>query len=275
MRVRWLLGIAVSLLFLAGSGVAEPASVSVAYAAQGVAIDPADATWKQARQTTLALTPQIIVPPNGGGSVNSVNVRAMHDGEWMALRLDWADATADREVGSATFRDAAAVGFPLMQSDPLPSPFMGDTEHPVGIWQWSADLEADAHAQGGFAKRYPHTPGVWYFPQDASVHRDVQAWRGVDPVMEFVATGFGTLTRRPTSNVQAASGHAKGRWNVVLRRRLETGDPNDAAFRPGETTQLVVAIWDGDAREVNGRKAVTLNWVPLVLAPTVAGDAAD
>jgi hypothetical protein len=59
----------------------------------------------------------------------------------------------------------------------------------------------------------------------------------------------------------------------VVRRRLATGDPKDAAFKPGERTGLIVAVWDGSQAEVNGRKSVTLNWTPFALDPTVVSDA--
>jgi DMSO reductase family type II enzyme heme b subunit len=273
MRAWGILGAAVLLVFATASEAQKP-SIRAAYAPAGVAVEPGDPAWRQAPSATLSLMAQAIVPPIGGGSVSSVTVRAMHDGQWVAFRLDWADATPDREVGADTFRDAAAIAFPLAWSDPPPSPFMGDPEHPVTVWQWTADLEANARAQGGFADRYPHTEGVWYFPQDAVVHREVKAWRGTDPVTEFVAKGFGTLQRRPTRNVQAISAYEDGRWKVTVRRRLSTGDPNDGSFRPGELTQIIVAIWNGSAGDVNGRKAVTINWVPLVFQPTVGADAA-
>lgn len=250
-----------------------PPAIRVTYRSAGVPTAPGDAAWKEAPETRLTLTPQIIIPPNGGGSVPAVSVRGLHDGEWLALRLEWADASADREVGVDTFRDAAAVGFPIADADPPPSPFMGDAEHPVGIWQWTADLEATALGRGGFAERYPHTEGVWYFPQDASVKREVQAWRGTDPVVEFVATGFGTLTRLPGTGVRATSEHTGKRWAVVLTRRLATGDPKEASFLPGERTAIIVAIWNGAMGEVNGRKSVTLAWTPLVLDATVSADA--
>ncbi len=110
---------------------AEPATVSAEFIREGVATRPDDAVWKRMPETKLTLTQQLISPPVGGGSVKQVAVRAMHDGEWLAIRLEWADATADRSVGVETFRDAAAVGFPLAESDSPPSPFMGDPEHPV------------------------------------------------------------------------------------------------------------------------------------------------
>ncbi len=42
-----------------------------------------------------------------------------------------------------------------------------------------------------------------------------------------------------------------------------------APFRPGEATHLIVAVWDGAQRDVNGRKSVTLGWTPLALDATV------
>ena len=260
------------LWVMGGPAMAQPSGVRAAYTTAGVPLQPDDPAWSRAPEATLALFPQLIAVPNGGGSVTAVSVRALHDGAWLAIRLEWADETADRSVGVDSFRDAVAVGFPAREIEGLPVPFMGDAQHPVNIWQWSADLEADASGRGSFAERYPHTEGVWYFPQDADVSREVQHWRGMDPVVEFVAVGWGTLERRPVRNVFGAGVHAKGRWRVVLRRRLATGDPNDAPFRPGEATHLIVAVWEGAQRDVNGRKSVTLGWTPLALDATVQAD---
>jgi DMSO reductase family type II enzyme heme b subunit len=236
----------------------------------GAASDPRDPAWDGVPAATLDLAEQMIVPPVGGGSVRQVEVRAMHDGEWLALRLVWADASADRAVGVDAFRDAAAVGFPVGEA--LPSPFMGDPEHPVAIWQWAADLDAEAAGRGDFAERYPATEGVWYFPQDAAVRREVTAWRGSEPVAAYTAVGFGTLARRATHEVRGSGRHAEGRWAVVLRRRLATADPAEPVFAPGTATQLIAAVWDGARREVNGRKSVTLMWIPFALDPEGDGD---
>jgi DMSO reductase family type II enzyme heme b subunit len=262
------------VLFLAAAAGAQPVEVRAAYVPEGIASQPNAVAWAEVPESVLILSGQIVIPPIGGGGTTEMRVRAMHDGEWLAIRLDWADPTVDRDVGVDTFRDAAAVGFPLGGPDPLPSPFMGDAEHPVAIWQWTADFEANARGQGGFAERYPHTEGVWYFPQDAVVRREVQAWRGTDPIIEYRAVGYGTLSRRSGGSVAAQSARGKDRWTVVLRRRLQTGDPQDPAFKPGESTQLLTAVWNGSGSEVNGRKSVTLVWNPFLLDATVAADAA-
>jgi hypothetical protein len=246
-----------------------PTEVHVAYVPEGAPIRPDDPKWNQAPEFVMTVMRQMILPPHGGGSIPKVSIRAIHDGTELAFRFSWADPTPNREVGGDAFRDAVAVGFPTRETDTLPAPFMGDAEHPVNVWQWTADFDANAQGQGEFAARYPHTEGVWYFPQDYSVTREVTAWRGTEPVIELTAAGFGTLERKVSQNVFGLSDYKKGHWRVVLRRELSTGNPGDTHFRAGEKTHLIMAVWDGAQREVNGRKSVTITWTPLLLDTTI------
>ena len=73
----------------------------------------------------------------------------------------------------------------------------------------------------------------------------------------------------PTST---SSGDAPPCVAAPVLRRLSTGDPEDASFLPGETTSFILAVWDGSAGDVNGRKSVTLAWTPLALDATKAAD---
>ena len=239
-----------------------PAGVRVVFVRDGVFASPGDPAWQGIPEATFDLSAQQITPPVGGGSIAKVAVRAMHDGEELAIRLEWADASADRGVGVDTFRDAAAVGFPVGRPKTAPSPFMGDPDNPVVIWQWAADFDANAEGKSRFGARYPHSEGVWIFPQDLAVRRQVRGWRGTDPVIEYIAKGFGTLTPRTGRSVEGTSEYGRGRWSVVLRRGLASDNPEDATFLPGETTPLILAVWDGASDEVNGRKAVTYAWIP-------------
>jgi hypothetical protein len=264
MKIRSLF--AASLLLLAQGGTAAPLDeVRVVFVRDGVFVSPVDKAWAAIPETTYDLQAQQITPPVGGGSITKASVRATHDGEEMAILLTWVDATADRGVGVNTFRDAAAVGFPIGRPNPAPSPFMGDAEHPVVIWQWAADFDANAEGNNRFGERYPHSEGVWIFPQDIGVRQKVRAWRGADPVIEYIARGFGTLTPRLDASVEGISDYRDGRWAVVLRRKLTTSNPIDAVFVPGESTSLILAIWNGEQKEVNGRKAVTYAWIPAKL----------
>ncbi len=259
-----------AIVLWAGAGSAEePPGILAAHVPEGVPFRPDDPKWNQAPEFVMTVMRQMILPPHGGGGVPKVSIRAIHDEKELAFRFSWDDVTPNREVGVDTFRDAIAVGFPTREMDTPASPFMGDPEHPVNVWQWTADFDANSQGQGGFADRYPHTEGVWYFPQDYSVTREVTAWRGTEPVIELTAAGFGTLERKVSQNVFGLSQYKQGRWQVVLRRELSTGNPEDTLFRAGEKTHLIMAVWNGSKGEVNGRKSVTMMWTPLLLEATV------
>jgi DMSO reductase family type II enzyme heme b subunit len=67
------------------------------------------------------------------------------------------------------------------------------------------------------------------------------------------------------TDVEGSSEYKRGRWSVVLRRKLETSNEDDPVFIPGRSSSLILAIWNGDKKEVNGRKAVTYQWIPAKL----------
>ena len=113
------------------------------------------------------------------------------------------------------------------------------------------------------------TSSVFGIPQDDAVDREVRGWRGQEPVTELSATGFGTLARRATQSVSGMGRNAKGEWQVVLRRDMNTGSPDDTMFRPGSGSFLILAVWNGSNREVNGKKSVTLRWTPVAIEPTL------
>lgn len=222
---------------------------------------PGDAGWESVPALEVSLMGQMIAPPVGGGAVETVTVRAVHDGEWLTVLMEWPDATVDDAVGVDRFRDAVAVGFPLGAGLET-SPFMGDAEHPVAIWQWTANGDAAARGEGKFDEDYPATEGVWYMPHDHVVADANDEWRGHLAVDSFLARGFGTLERAPSESLSGAGERGAGAWRVVMRRRLSEEGP---AFSPGEETHCILAVWDGGAGEVNGRKAVTLVWTPFLL----------
>ena len=264
------------LLTLALGASANTDEVRVVFVRDGIFANPTDTAWDMVPETTYSLQGQLITAPIGGGSVTRISVRATHDGDEIAFRLQWPDPSADRGVGVDTFRDAVAIGFPVGRPNVLPSPFMGDEEHPVVIWQWAADFDADAEGRSRFGERYPRVEGVWIFPQDLSVRRMVRGWRGADPVIEYIAKGFGTLTPRMDTAVEGISSYERGQWSVVLRRKLKTSNSVDPVFTPGSATSLILAVWNGEEKEVNGRKAVTYQWIPAALegigSPTAKAD---
>lgn len=239
----------------------QAVSVRAVYRAQGIAAAPDDAAWSAIEPSAVSLMEQMIVPPIGGGSVKLLQVKAMHDGKWFAMRFEWQDESAERAVGVDAFRDSVAVGFPTKASATPPSPFMGDAANPVTIWQWTANRDADAKGEGEFDARYPKTDGVWYFPQDKGASAKVKGWRDAAPVQAYEAKGFGTLAKTENGSLQGTGVYSDGKWSVVMKRKLSDAP----SFKPGASSQMIFAVWDGAKREVNGKKAVTMTWLPLVL----------
>ena len=250
----------ITSLVLCSLSVAQAGTVT-AERISSVPIEPGDTAWDSVESADLMLSSQMIAPPVGGGAVGQVNVKAVHDGTWLSVRLEWSDPSVDQAVGVDRFRDAVAVGFPVT-NEPT-SPFMGDAAHPVAIWQWSANHQANNDGKGQFADDYPKSDGVWYADHDAAMSVRVHRWRGVEPAEHFVAEGFGTLRPEPEDSLAGMGQWVDGTWTVVLRRHLT----NSAlpSFQPGGSSQMIVAVWDGDSKEVNGRKSVTLNWTPVTL----------
>ena len=73
------------------------------------------------------------------GKVRAVAVRAAHDGERLAVRLEWADEVQHTEFADRMFPDGAAVIFPTAADASLAT--LGNAEAKVNSWFWRADLD--------------------------------------------------------------------------------------------------------------------------------------
>jgi hypothetical protein len=230
--------------------------------------------------------------PNGGGSVQEVEVSSIHNGETLFFYVTWSDATKnDRAIKHEQFRDAVGFMFPIDIVEISPrtpfSPRMGDRGKPVNIWHWKADWERDLHAEGGYEHmedQYPNmftdfdfNPNPDYF--NKKVHDSVPLMAGgiaagsmlSNPrqrtVEDLNAIGFGTLTSQTHQDVNGTGYWSDGEWHVMVYRPLMTPDGNDVQFVPGEKTYFNMAVWNGEEGDRNGLKSVSIRWRPLKLEP--------
>lgn len=267
----------VILLAFLGSLVAHAQAVKLTakFTEQELSTDPNAAVWAQAPAVTVTLGPQQIVPPFGGGAVKELQARALHNGRQIAFLLEWADATKDMESAQTDrFSDAVALQFPY-QRDAQPSPFMGDVQNAVNIWQWQASWQRDID-EGGLAdvdRAYP--PYADEVPYGIYVGRDVGNWRSQrdhkTPIENLIAQGYGTLTHQEQQHVLGKGIWENGRWKVVFLRALQTGLAGDASFSVGQKLSVNFAVWDGSSQERGARKSVSLFWHELQLEPLPAG----
>lgn len=281
--------IAGALALLAATAHAQ-ALRATRFAQPGPLLDPAAAVWRSAREVAVPLLPQVVTTPtNPDAAVKAVKVRAVHNGQWLALRLEWPDPTKNDLLYTDRFGDQAAVQFPLPGKDgALASPMMGHKGARVNILQWRAafqrDVEqAERHGQGAYAhapsqlrELYPNAL-VDLYPDQVLRATDARPYLGalgmdnpvsharLTPVLDQMAEGWGTLTVKPEQLADGRGAWANGAWKVVIALPLASGSANSPQLAPGAKTMVAFAVWEGANSEVGARKAWSA-WVPLELA---------
>jgi mono/diheme cytochrome c family protein len=248
---------------------------------------PDDGAWRLARPVNLHLMPLWWRTDRP----EELTVRALHDGETLALLLVWADATHDHTaMRPQDFRDAAAVEFSLTPDPPFFA--MGAAGQFVNIWMWKSERQADLEpAFQDLEKVYPNLgidsyPNLLILPMEQSTRQAltlksdptfVTGWGAgnivSDPTRpsaaeDLVAQGFGTLRARPRPDqtVEARGAYGTGGYRVVLRRVLAGRGEQAVTLAPGITVPVAFAVWNGSAGDRDGKKSVTI-WQDLVLEP--------
>src|SRR5215207_9783406 len=115
---------------------------------------------------------------------------------------------------------------------------MGQASSRVNIWQWKAQLEANARASEG-AVAFNGTRNL----TSNGICRAVDT-EGVHPV--------------------ANSTWQDGRWYVIFSRALAPADEGTAPLVAGVPTNAAFAVWDGGLGETRGMKAVS-TWTPVTI----------
>lgn len=225
---------------------------------------PFDDFWDRVPEVEVPLSAQQTTPPKGGRRL-TIRARAVHDAERLYMLVEWPDGSADRSLArTQDFTDAAAVQFPAIGGQQVPSFCMGDPNASVNIWQWraSSQLDLEAGFQGSVRTPYPNTVVDRYpFGKDELYHpgryleNPVSEAEPRSAVENLVAGGFGSLTPDPNPVVTGWGEWRDGTWRVVFSRPLEVGREGNVRFAPG-LTDVAFAVWDGAAEERDGMKSV-------------------
>ncbi|MBT4046471.1 MAG: c-type cytochrome [Rhodospirillaceae bacterium] len=212
--------------------------------------DPGDPAWNGAAPMDMRLAGQVVAAPRWQNpSVEMVTVQALFNEKDIAFRITWDDPFKDikhddaqafnpnelAKVGGMTsyveandmvpraldtFRDSVALQFPVKapQGTKKPHFYRGSSSDQVHLWVWKADLDA-ANGQG---------------------------------TQEGNARGWKQPIKAQKEDGQQVMGKAtwdQGRWTVVMKRPLQTGDKNDVQFQKGIFTPMSVNAWDGSNGE--------------------------
>lgn len=245
--------------------------------------DPASPAWQDAIEHRARLMVQDVTEPRlTKPGVELVQVRALHDGQWIVVRLEWEDATADMVPDVGRGSDAAAVQFPLTGGPDVPDPAMGQRGKAVQIcyWQaaWQADLDrAESGAGDRIAALHPNL-AIDHYPFEANPAAKAEMERRYapaqaagnpvttqssrTPVQELIAEGFGTSTAASSQRADGRGAWNRGRWVTTIAKPL--AEDGLASLRVGAKTYVAIAIWDGAARHAGARK-MRSGWIPLLV----------
>jgi dimethylsulfide dehydrogenase subunit gamma len=155
-------------------------------------------------------------------------LRAATDGKKLYLRMRWTDSSESTATSRTDFADGAAVQFALgdaaADGSPTTSFMMGAANGPVNIWYWKA-----GQAQ----------------PQN------------------LAAGGFGSTTRLDPAGLTSTSVYrSSGEWVVVFSRPLDSEGEHQVPLGNGKAS-LAFALWQGDKKQRDGLKHVSMGWVAL------------
>jgi cytochrome c oxidase cbb3-type subunit 2 len=240
--------------------------------------DPGADAWKRAESAGLALMPLWW----RNDRPETVNVQALHDGEHLAVRLSWSDATRnDLVLDQQGFSDGCAVQLSAGTDPPFFG--MGDALGRVNIWHWHAswqrDLDEGAPSLGYLHRNAPTgnlansgAPQDELFSTGAAAGNPVSQVGHRNPVEDLNAQGQGTISSQPGLKHDAEGegrwrpllDSATGEWSVVFLRAIRGSGEDDVAAQPGERVSIAFAVWDGAAGDRNGVKSVTI-WHELQL----------
>jgi len=243
--------------------------------------DPGADAWKDAQPSLVPLVAQQIAQPFlEEAGVAELDARALHDGNELALLLEWDDDNVDDLDGIHRYHDAVAVQLPTKSGATPPALTMGAPGTPVHVLQWRATWQRDIDSGGktGVDQIYPEVvhdvmPDDVLPPRTAAYY-----WVGrkagnplsqklrTTPVEEIVAEGFGSVTHLPHQTARGHAVNSGGRWHVVVAvptARTGVGEP----LRPGSTWPVAFAVWLGSESNRGARKQIA-DWQTLTLEAT-------
>ena len=255
-----------------------------AYVTQELPIgDPESPLWDSAPAAEVPLSGQNITAPfNIDATIDTIRIRSLHNGKWIAFQMEWDDASKDLGGGSNDYRDSVALQFPVHGGEPFVC--MGFVDSEVNILHWRADFQRNIEDgplsitdifPNADANTYPLATDIT-FTSGRATGNPISASEKRSPVEDLTASGFGTLESQEQVDVTGWGAWDGDKWSVVIARPLVTSDLLDTQFEVGEEAPVALAVWNGDNQEVDGKKSVSA-WVNVALddIPGAAGPSGD
>jgi len=240
----------------------------VAHRVDELPLSPTDERWSAFEETPVVLAP--LRTGRQGSPILSAHVGARHDGERVAVRVRWADASGNLRIYSdLPAPDACAL---QLSADEYPRLFgMGSGTHRTSIWHWKALRLSEVAGGLDLLDHVPHAFAETFRGEirtDVPVYQPSASLPFVSETVESMrASGIGRLAADEDAGaIDARPSWVDGEWSVVFSRPCEPASHVDLALRPGTHLNVALAIWNGSAGDRGARKSISI-WQVLELEP--------
>jgi DMSO reductase family type II enzyme heme b subunit len=246
--------------------------LTVTHVEDEIRADPKSPVWKNIPSKVVHLLPL----NSRKRPIVRIKFKGIINDDGVAFLLEWEDETSNKSSSRhEDFKDAVAIEFALgsviLHEHGHNEPFfgMGNRGKVVNIWQWRADWQQDIETKEEleYATEDMDMDGM-IFGGEVNPVDSINPFRE-QPVEEMNAEGFGTLTPQPLTkqNVEGKGIWEDGKWKVAFYRPLDSLNRWDIKFDRKIPILVAFAIWDGEYRDIDGRKTVAM-WQRLFLPKT-------
>jgi len=239
--------------------------------------DPADPLWEALQPQYVGMASQIIQPPRHFlRTVDDIRVRSLFNEKEVAFLFEWNDRTESHlDPAKEAVYDAKRISsesFPLInttgythENDEVEGPLKGVNPEDVGVYN---DGVAIQFAQAWQNLPQPEKP--YFIHGDTKRGTDIWKWESDGVAKELEGHGLESVAVRDSKNVTISSAKwTDGRWQVVMKRALQTEDKEKGAqMEVGKNIPIVFFAWDGDAGERDGKMALSTYYY-LMLEPPI------
>ena len=239
--------------------------------------EASDPRWNALQPQYVGMASQIIQPPRHFiRTVDDIRVRSLFNDKEVAFLFEWNDRTESHlDATKEAVYDAKRISseaFPLInttgithENDEAEGPMKGVNPEDVGVYN---DGVAIQFAQAWQQLPQPEKP--YFIHGDTKRGTDIWKWESDGATKELEGHGLEDVVVRDSKNVTVSGAKwTDGRWQLVLKRPLQTDDKEKSAqLEVGKNIPIVFFAWDGDAGERDGKMALSTYYY-LMLEPPV------
>jgi len=239
--------------------------------------DAADPRWANLQPQYVGMASQIIQPPRHFlRTIDDIRVRSLFNEKEVAFLFEWNDRTESHlDPAKEAVYDAkrlSSESFPAInttglthENDEVEGPLKGVNPEDVGVYNDGVAIQ--------FAQKWQNLPQPekpYFIHGDTKRGTDIWKWESDGVPKELEGHGLESVAVRDSKNVTVSSAKwTNGRWQVVMKRALQTEDKEKSAqMEVGKNIPIVFFAWDGDAGERDGKMALSTYYY-LMLEPPI------